>query len=160
MISIMNILSFATAALSFSTVYAAQTDRPASGKTKVGECGKVDIFYTGLPPYHPLVIEQGWDPARVEAGLRKDADSLVKAGYNVHSTYFSHLLRQRLADRCPFLSGIVVWAGPEVCIDTMEKRMASAGVEYDLVGIGFGIRGTTIEALVERFEGEWFGPDA
>ena len=39
---------------------------------------------SGFPPYHPLVSAQGWDPARVEIGLRNDTYELVKAGYNVH----------------------------------------------------------------------------
>ncbi|RVX69770.1 hypothetical protein B0A52_06415 [Exophiala mesophila] len=38
-------------------------------------CGDVDIFFTGLPPFHPLVIEQGFDPSMVDNALR-----LVLAG--------------------------------------------------------------------------------
>ena len=45
--------------------------------------GKADMNLTsGLPPYHPLVEGQGFDPAAVDAGLREDAANVVKAGYN------------------------------------------------------------------------------
>lgn len=35
-----------------------------------------------------MVLAQGWDPLRVEAGLRNDTANLVKAGYNVHGIVF------------------------------------------------------------------------
>ena len=50
----------------------------------LGECGKVNVFYTGFPPDHPLVAAQGWDPVRVDTGLRNDTRNLINAGYNVH----------------------------------------------------------------------------
>ena len=56
---------------------------PAAVPT-IGECGQVNVFYTGFPPEHPLVAAQGWDPVRVDIGLRNDTVNLVNAGYNVH----------------------------------------------------------------------------
>ncbi|KIV91678.1 hypothetical protein PV10_06192 [Exophiala mesophila] len=46
-------------------------------------CGDVDVFFTGLPPFHPLVIEQGFDPNMVNNALRRDAAEIVEAGYNL-----------------------------------------------------------------------------
>ena len=39
---------------------------------------------SGFPPYHPLVPAQGFDPAKVDIGLRNDTYELAQAGYNVH----------------------------------------------------------------------------
>ncbi|KAI1357712.1 hypothetical protein F5Y08DRAFT_351852 [Xylaria arbuscula] len=97
---------------------------------RVGECGQVDVFYTGFPPYHPLVGAQGWDMDRVAIGIRDDTVGLVEAGYNVH----------------------VVWAGPEVSITTLEERLDQKHVEFDLMGIGPGMRGAKLPIVIERFE--------
>lgn len=35
-----------------------------------------------------MVIAQGWDPVRVEKGLRTDTVNMVNAGYNVHGRNF------------------------------------------------------------------------
>lgn len=40
--------------------------------------------FRGLPPYHPFAIEESWDPAKVDNGVRKDTIELVQAGYNVY----------------------------------------------------------------------------
>ena len=34
----------------------------------------------------------------------------------------------------------------------MEDRLKQKGVDFDLVGIGWGMRGATIEIIVKRFE--------
>jgi hypothetical protein len=64
------------------------TSKPATTATPVisalGEYGEVNIFYTGFPPHHPLVEAQGWDPIRVDIGLRNDTLNLISAGYNVY----------------------------------------------------------------------------
>lgn len=39
---------------------------------------------SGLAAYHPLVIAQGYDPARVDISLRNETANLVKAGFNVY----------------------------------------------------------------------------
>jgi len=41
---------------------------------------------SGLPPYHPLVKEQGHDPAFVDAALREDAANIIKSGYNLRGS--------------------------------------------------------------------------
>ncbi|KAI1325150.1 hypothetical protein F5Y16DRAFT_378959 [Xylariaceae sp. FL0255] len=98
--------------------------------SRIGECGKVDVFYTGFTPYHPMVAAQGWDLDRVAIGIRNDTLSLVEAGYNVHA----------------------VWAGTEIPISTLEERLDQTNVEFDLLGIGWGVRGAQIPIIVERFE--------
>lgn len=47
----------------------------------------------------------------------------------------------------------VVWAGQETSIEVMEGRMEQSGVDFDLLGIGWGMRGGTLKPIVERFEG-------
>lgn len=42
-------------------------------------------FHSGLPPYHPLVIAQGYDPVGTDKALRADLASSVQGGYNVRS---------------------------------------------------------------------------
>lgn len=39
---------------------------------------------SGLAAYHPLVIAQGYDPARVDMSLRNETAKLVNAGFNVY----------------------------------------------------------------------------
>lgn len=46
------------------------------------ELSSLPIF-SGLPPYHPLVIQQGFDPAVVDRALRADAAHILAAGYNL-----------------------------------------------------------------------------
>lgn len=38
---------------------------------------------SGLPPYHPLVISQGYSGDAVNTALRNDAANVMKAGYNL-----------------------------------------------------------------------------
>lgn len=42
-----------------------------------------DRAISGMPAYHPLAIAQGWDPAKVDAGILADIKAVLKAGYNV-----------------------------------------------------------------------------
>ncbi|KAH8594316.1 hypothetical protein B0O99DRAFT_687955 [Bisporella sp. PMI_857] len=46
-------------------------------------CGEVNIIFTGLPPYQPLVAEQGFNQTLVDHTLRADAAAILKAGYNL-----------------------------------------------------------------------------
>ena len=55
--------------------------------------------------------------------------------------------------REPDLHVKVVWAGTEVPISVMEERMDESGVDWDIVAVGYGIRGSTLEPIVERLEG-------
>ncbi len=48
----------------------------------------------------------------------------------------------------------MVWAGLEVPISVLEDRMDQTGVDFDVVAIGYGMRGAVLEPIVERFEGE------
>ncbi|KAF5502048.1 hypothetical protein CGCA056_v013866 [Colletotrichum aenigma] len=47
-------------------------------------CGEVNVFYTGLTAYHPLVLSRGFDPVQTDIALRNDTANLVKAGFNVY----------------------------------------------------------------------------
>jgi hypothetical protein len=49
--------------------------------------------FSGLPPFHPLVTEQGQDPKMIDALIRSDAEEVIKAGYNVKGLSLSHFSR-------------------------------------------------------------------
>ncbi|KAK4610221.1 hypothetical protein CLAFUW4_13668 [Fulvia fulva] len=74
-------------AIGLSTLtYAApspNTAPPSYNQPKPNKCGKIDAFLTGLPPNHPLVIEQGYNPTAVNNALRADQKNIIAAGYNV-----------------------------------------------------------------------------
>ncbi|KAI9903731.1 hypothetical protein N3K66_000260 [Trichothecium roseum] len=88
---------------------------PGQHDTKPG-CGEVDLFFTGLPAYHPFVIGLGLDPAMVDQMLRADAQAVINAGYNLK----------------------VALAGPEVGVEVLEAEMQ--GQSWGGAGIGFGVR--------------------
>ncbi|EXJ63244.1 hypothetical protein A1O7_03691 [Cladophialophora yegresii CBS 114405] len=111
--------------LLFSLIGAAVSAFPPS---KLPGCGELDIIFTGLPPYHPLVIQQGFNASAVDAGLRHDAADIVKAGYNLRG---------------------VVLMGPEQDINVLAKQ--TNGVRWDGTGIGYGVRGSHLEDLTVRF---------
>lgn len=50
----------------------------------------VHFLFSGLPPAHPLVKDQGFDPVFVNKSLTADAAEVVKAGYNLRGK--SHYL--------------------------------------------------------------------
>lgn len=50
-------------------------------------CGEVNVFMTGLPPYHPLVIALGLDPAMVDRMLHEDAARIIARGYNLRGKF-------------------------------------------------------------------------
>ncbi|ETI22892.1 hypothetical protein G647_04686 [Cladophialophora carrionii CBS 160.54] len=60
--------------LLFSLIGATVSAFPAS---------KLPSCVSGLPPYHPLVIQQGFNASAVDGGLRGDAADILKAGYNL-----------------------------------------------------------------------------
>lgn len=68
----------------FTYVFAPYLALPKSG------CN-IDPSHSGLPPYHPLVTAQGFNPAAVDAALRGDAANIVKAGYNVRGMSCANL---------------------------------------------------------------------
>ncbi|OCT54579.1 hypothetical protein CLCR_11449 [Cladophialophora carrionii] len=110
--------------LLFSLIGASVSAFPAS---KLPGCGEVDIIFTGLPPYHPLVIQQGFNASAVDAGLRGDAADILKAGYNLR----------------------VILMGPEQNISVLANQ--TTGVRWDGTGIGYGVRGSHREDLTIRF---------
>ncbi|GJC90377.1 hypothetical protein ColLi_13215 [Colletotrichum liriopes] len=63
-----------------------ESDHSLSGSNGEG----INVFYTGLPPYHPLALAEGWDPELVDKGVRNDAIELVQAGYNVYGMLSSY----------------------------------------------------------------------
>ncbi|KAI9705289.1 MAG: hypothetical protein M1820_005288 [Bogoriella megaspora] len=91
-------------------------------------CGEVSVFFTGLPPYHPLVIEQGFDPAKVDAGIREDSANIRKAGYNLRT----------------------VLMGPEQSMSVLDGRLQ--GIAWGVNGIGFGVRGSNRDDLTVRLK--------
>ncbi|CAH0051809.1 unnamed protein product [Clonostachys solani] len=99
-------------------------------------CGDINVLYTGFPAYHPYVVEQGWDPVAVDAGLRQDAQNLIDAGYNTR----------------------IVLMGPDQDISQLEARFQD--VEFHVTGIGFGMRPATIPEIITRFEGARHDDDA
>ncbi|KAH9227402.1 hypothetical protein K456DRAFT_1730307 [Colletotrichum gloeosporioides 23] len=97
-----------------------------SGSNREG----INVFYTGLPPYHPLALAEGWDPELVDKGVRNDAIELVQAGYNVY----------------------VIGAGPEIPIAVIAQKMREKGVQWHITGIGMGIRASTNPVVIHRLE--------
>ncbi|KAK1461259.1 hypothetical protein CMEL01_14895 [Colletotrichum melonis] len=91
-------------------------------------CGEVNVFYTGLPAYHPYVNAQHYDPVDVDKELRNDTAALVRAGFNVH----------------------VLFQGPDQPITNIADRMN--GTHWGVTGVGFGQRGAPILDVVTRFE--------
>ncbi|EMD00687.1 hypothetical protein BAUCODRAFT_135482 [Baudoinia panamericana UAMH 10762] len=91
-------------------------------------CGSVNLIFTGLPPYHPLVEAQGFNGSAVNAGLRADAADLISHGYNTR----------------------VVLMGPEVDISVLDGRLNDTA--WDITGIGYGVRGSNREDLTLRFK--------
>jgi hypothetical protein len=99
--------------------------------TKRAGCGEVNIVLTGLPPNHPTVIEQGWDPAMVAAALKSDGEAVIAAGYN----YLSVLL------------------GPEVDENaTLGAKLE--GTYWSVAVTGFGVRGANSSELTHHLESE------
>jgi hypothetical protein len=41
------------------------------------------MYRRGLPPYHPLVKQSGFNQTKVNSALRTDAANIIKAGYNL-----------------------------------------------------------------------------
>ncbi|TID23795.1 hypothetical protein E2P81_ATG03359 [Venturia nashicola] len=100
---------------------------PATTKD-MSACGNTNIIFTGLPPYHPMVKSQGWDPKMVDENLKADAKAIVAAGYNLRT----------------------VFMGPDQDISVFSKYLE--GTQWQGAGIGYGIRGTKIPELTVRLE--------
>ncbi|CAH0020008.1 unnamed protein product [Clonostachys rhizophaga] len=61
---------FTLGALGVAAVTAAPEPKPKSPSCPVA----------GLPPYHSFVVEEGWDPVKVDIALRKDVNATLEAG--------------------------------------------------------------------------------
>lgn len=78
-------ISFAAASLpshDHSPSPPGRPDGPGGPKGPSG-CGDINVFMTGLPPYHPLVVALGLDPAMIDRMLRADAARIIAKGYNL-----------------------------------------------------------------------------
>ncbi|KAJ3542980.1 hypothetical protein NM208_g3815 [Fusarium decemcellulare] len=91
-------------------------------------CGDVNVFYTGLAAYHPLVISQGSDPVEIDIALRNNTANLVKAGFNIYALF----------------------QGPDQPVSNLGDRMK--GKHWGVTGVGWGIRNSTTPELVTWFE--------
>ncbi|KAL2880311.1 hypothetical protein SGCOL_004360 [Colletotrichum sp. CLE4] len=91
-------------------------------------CGDVNVFYTGLPAYHPYVIAQNADAVVIDRQLRNDTAALVKAGFNVR----------------------ILFQGPDQPVTRIGERLN--GTDWGVTGVGWGQRGATILDVVTRFE--------
>ncbi|CAG9982758.1 unnamed protein product [Clonostachys byssicola] len=95
--------------------------------TDVGS-GEVNIFYTGFPAYHQMVIDQGYNVTAVNISLRNEAANLVKAGFNVY----------------------VLFQGPDQPVSNIADRMA--GTHWGVDAVGWGQRGAGNSDVTYRFE--------
>lgn len=105
-------------------------------------------MHSGLPPSHPLVAQQGFDPELVEASIRRDAEEIVAAGYNLRGATYS--IRQSWVTTAN--TAVVVLMGPDQGIEVLEQQMR--GVRWDGTGVGYGVRGARLPELTVRFEGK------
>ncbi|KAI5918515.1 hypothetical protein F4810DRAFT_570681 [Camillea tinctor] len=104
------------------------TSSPAKHLPLARGCGEVNVLYTGLPGTHNLVAAQGWDVEQVDRKIRKGHQDMINAGYNVRTVLF----------------------GPEQNIDDLAREMD--GINWGITGVGFGVRGSTLEELIVEFE--------
>jgi hypothetical protein len=112
-----------------TTLFASVLALPPGPKpTAPTGCGEVDVIFTGLPPSHPLVLAQGFDPALVNQLLRADAAQIAAAGYNVRVALF----------------------GPEQPVSILSDRMK--GIKWEGTGVGFGVRGSNRTDLTIHLE--------
>lgn len=103
----------------------------------------------GLPPFHPLVLEQGFDPNMVDNALRRDAAEIVEAGYNLRGE--SRTWRNAISADAYLI--IVVLAGPEQDVGIYADRLK--GRKWQGTGVGYGVRGTRLPDLTIRLEGPY-----
>ncbi|RDI77212.1 hypothetical protein Vi05172_g12772 [Venturia inaequalis] len=114
--------------LSMGLISSATAIALPSAAGDLSACGNTNIIFTGLPPYHPLVISQGFDPKMVDQNLKADAKAIVAAGYNLKT----------------------VFMGPDQDISVFSKFLD--GTQWQGAGVGFGIRGSRVPELTVRLE--------
>lgn len=106
-----------------------------------------------MPPYHPLVTQQGFDPAKVDAALRADAANIVKAGYNLKGKSTGPLSLGNLSYRVSNTDvNLVVLMGPEKNVTVLREQVR--GTVWDGTGIGYGVRGSNRVDLTTRLQGK------
>jgi len=109
-----------------------------------------------LPPSHPLVKAQGFDPIFVNKSLTADAADVVKAGYNLRgkfplpSSLFSDSQRMQSSNSGKFHLPVLLM-GPEQPISKLSDQLK--GINWDGTGVGFGVRGSPLQNLTVRLEG-------
>ncbi|VUC29464.1 unnamed protein product [Clonostachys rosea] len=91
-------------------------------------CGEVNVFYTGFPAHHQMVIDQGANITAVDISLRNEAAKLVKAGFNLY----------------------VLFQGPDQPVSNIADRMA--GTHWGVDAVGWGQRGYRNPEVTYRFE--------
>ncbi|KAK4169845.1 hypothetical protein QBC43DRAFT_250609 [Cladorrhinum sp. PSN259] len=92
-------------------------------------CGSTTFVFTGLPPNHPLVTKEGFDPAVIDKALHADQDAMTAAGYNVRIVLF----------------------GPEEPVSTLDYHMRDIQ-NWDGTGVGYGVRVAHDDQMTIRFE--------
>ncbi|KAK9898898.1 hypothetical protein P389DRAFT_167573 [Cystobasidium minutum MCA 4210] len=90
--------------------------------------GELNILFVGFPAHHPAVTDQGWDPVKVDKGLKSQLEELVNAGYSTKT----------------------VWFGPERGIEPMLESLKER--RWDGVVVGFGVRGGNTLEVTVHFE--------
>ncbi|EME44778.1 hypothetical protein DOTSEDRAFT_72280 [Dothistroma septosporum NZE10] len=127
MVAVTTLLAIGLASLASAVPAPESYSAPPSYDPKP-KCRQVNAFLSGLPPNHPLVIEQGYSPAAVNDALRADFKNILAAGYNIR----------------------FVLSGPEKGQDIIANRLK--GTNWDGTGVGFGVRGSNYEVLTADFE--------
>ncbi|CAG8954754.1 hypothetical protein HYFRA_00004679 [Hymenoscyphus fraxineus] len=107
-------------------VMSAAIERAAPPPMEAG-CGELNVIATGIPPFHPIVTQLGFDPKVVDAALRADAANITKLGYNLK----------------------VVLMGPEQDLGVLKNKIN--GTQWQATGVGFGIRGAPREDTTIQF---------
>ncbi|KAK3989401.1 hypothetical protein QBC44DRAFT_370142 [Cladorrhinum sp. PSN332] len=103
-------------------------DADANSPANPVACGVASFVLTGIPPRHPLVTKEGFDPDVVDQALRADLDTITQAGYNVRIVLF----------------------GPEEPLSTLAKNMND--LKWDGAGVGYGVRAASDDEMTIRFE--------
>lgn len=105
---------------------------------------------SGLPPFHPLVVEQGFDPNVVNSALRRDAADIRAAGYNLRGSH--PYCKLKFTPTLTYvLLNLVVLAGPEKDRAIYAERLR--GRRWQGTGVGYGVRGSRLPDLTVRLEG-------
>jgi hypothetical protein len=87
----------------------------------------------------------------IDAAIRNDTARIVNAGYNVKGMFqnsISFMYRTFLQSR------VVVLMGPEEPQSVLERELHQ--IDWTVMGVGFGVRGSKRDDVTSRFEGEGY----